>query len=590
MNLNQKLNERLQEALNIVLQKWGGVQEEIPNLFHPSLELRFGDYQWDGAMTLAKILKKSPREIISEILVHLEISNLGKAEIAGAGFLNIRIHSSVFAESLLAMGRDKNLGVLCNQSRRIVLDFSSPNVAKPMHVGHIRSTIIGESLSRIARFLGNEVISVNHIGDWGTQFGMILYGLKKDFKNPMEFFEKGDSIQRLVSLYRKVNAQSENAEVRKECKRDLVRLQEGDEENRKIWEKCVEVCQLSLGKIYERLDVTFDEWRGESAYNADLGEMIDLLLKKGVAKESEGAVVIFSEKVLEKKEDSFFVFQDEEWKDRPCIVKKSDGGFLYATTDLAAIRYRFDILNAEEIWYVVGAPQKVHFEQVFEVARRAGFQKGNLLHISHGSILGEDGKLMRTRSGEQVNLESVLEEIVFQASKVIREKNPNLSEEKVSHRAEKIGISSLKFAELFQFREGDYRFSLEKMLSLKGDSAPYLQYSFARIHSLLKKASFSPSFKNSSLLLTEKEEIHLARLLVRFPEVVPSALEKYAPNILALYLLDVSRAFHSFFASCRVLDISDSSVKNSRLFLCWITQRVLEKGFSLLGLAVLEEM
>src|SRR5204862_1692571 len=398
--------------------------------------------------------------------------------------------------------RDERLGVARTKStRRIVIDFGSPNVAKPMHVGHIRSTVLGDVLARIARFLGHEVIRDNHIGDWGTQFGMVSYG----WKNLLD----RQALQRaplaeIVRLYKETNERAtEDPQVREACRQELVKLQAGDRENLNIWNECVAFSMQDFEHVYKLLDIHYDIQCGESFYNDRLPATVDRLLKFGIAEISEGAVCVF--------------FRDiPELTDKPCIIRKRDGGFNYATTDLATVDYRVNDLKADAVWYVVGAPQILHFKQIFEIARREGYT-ADFRHIVFGSILGEDRKLMKTRSGENVPLRDVLEEAIAQARKISEEKNPGLSEADKIDIARKIGIGAVKYADLSQYRMTDYIFSWDKMLSLQGNTAPYLQNAYVRIRSIFRKGGESAP-EMDKLVLADSAEINLAKRLCQFAE------------------------------------------------------------------------
>ena len=580
MTLQQEIEAALAAAFARV------VGSAVPTPVTAAADLRFGDYQCNAAMTLAKSAKANPRELAARVIEALDLAGLGSAEIAGPGFINIRIAPETFARKAGALLRDERLGVPATGSgRTVVVDFSAPNVAKPMHVGHIRSTIIGDSLARIARFLGFRVITDNHIGDWGTQFGMILHGWKTVLdKAALE----ADPIAELLRVYREVNATKDQPGVLDTCKAELVKLQAGDAENLAIWRQCIEVSKAGLQKIYDRLDIHFDHWLGESHFNDRLPGLVEEFLAKGLARESDGAVCIFSDGTRPQEADPFRVHRDGEWADNPAIIRKADGGFLYATTDLATLEFRVDEWKADEIWYVVGVPQQLHFRQIFEAARRWGKQ-GGFRHIAFGSILGEDRKLMRTRSGENVGLIEVLGESVERAAKAIAGKNPDLPADEAREVAEIVGIGAVKFAELSQNRLTDYVFAWDRMLALQGDTAPYLQYSHVRIRSIFRKLEGAFDPEGVSIQLSEDAEIHLARLLARFGEVLPQVLDDHRPNLLANYLLELARAFHSFFEACPVLK-ADGSVRSSRLALCELTSRVLSTGLGLLGIRCPERM
>ncbi len=580
MTLLQELESRLAAALTATL------GEPTAAAVTVAADLRFGDYQTNAAMVLAKQRKTNPRVLAQEIIDQLELNGLATADIAGPGFINFRILATAYAARISALSRDPRLGVpATGTGKTVVVDFSAPNVAKPMHVGHIRSTIIGDSLARIARFLGFKVIADNHIGDWGTQFGMIIYGWNHFLDSTAL---AADPISELVRVYRQVNALKEQPGVLEACKAELVKLQAGDPENLAIWQQCIDVSKSGLQKIYARLDVQFDHWHGESYYNARLPGLVEEFLEKGIARESKGAVCIFSAGTKPLEQDPFKVHKEDGWTDNPAIIRKADGGFLYATTDLATIQFRIDEWQADHVWYVVGVPQQLHFRQLFDAAARWG-KTGDFQHIEFGSILGDDRKLMKTRSGDNVGLIEVLEEAVERAAKAIAEKNPDLQGQEAAQIAEIVGIGAVKFAELSQGRLTDYVFSWDRMLALQGDTAPYLQYSHVRIRSIFRKLDAPFDASSAEIHLNAAAEIHLARLLVRFGEVLPTILEDFRPNLLANYLLELARAFHSYFEACPVLK-AEQATRSSRLALCELTSRTLKQGLYLLGIQVPERM
>src|SRR5438874_1004584 len=441
-----------------------------------------------------------------------------------------------------------------------------------MHVGHIRSTVLGDALARIATFLGHEVIRDNHIGDWGTQFGMVIYGWKSLLDQRAL---QQNPLAEIVRVYTETNAlATSDPQVREACRQELVKLQAGDKENIDIWNECVAFSMQDFEHVYELLDIHYDIQCGESFYNDQLPGVVERLLKSGIAEISEGAVVVF--------------FRDiPELADKPCIIRKRDGGFNYATSDIATVDYRLDDLKADSVWYVVGAPQTLHFKQIFEIARRQGYQ-ADLRHITFGSILGEDRKLMKTRSGENVPLRGLLEEACRRARKIIEEKNPELSEAEKIDVAQKIGIGAVKYADLSQYRMTDYVFSWDKMLSLQGNTAPYLQNAYVRIRSIFRKAG-EIEFKNDKLALAHPAEINLAKRLSQFAVVVPQVLNDFRPNILANYLFELANNFHAFYEACPVLK-AEEPARSSRLALSELTGRVLQKGLQLLGIKVPERM
>ena len=567
------LAQRLQQALLRTFP--ATLPEGFTACVEPATDSRFGDYQTNAAMLLARPLRKNPRLIAEEILRNLESSDLSEQpEIAGAGFINFRIHPEALGKKLLYMLGDTRLGTpKCEEPLRIVIDFSSPNVAKPMHIGHIRSTLIGDALGRIARFIGHTVILDNHIGDWGTQFGMVIYGLRHYVDR--EALQR-EPMMEIVRVYKKVNQHcKEDDGVLKSCREELVKLQQGDGENLALWRESVELSKKAFHEIYRQLDIHFDYELGESFYNDQLQPLVDRLMKSGLAEVSQGAACIF--------------FRDiPGLAETPCIIRKGDGGFNYATTDLATLEYRHREWKADAIWYVVGAPQKLHFEQVFAAARRMGLS-AELKHIAFGNILNEDRKLMKTRSGDHVLLQDVLSEAIARAKKVIEEKKPDLSEEEQRSAAEIIGIGSIKYFDLSQSRVSDYVFSWDKMLALNGNTAPYLCYVYVRIRSIFRKAQDLAPNPAGPVILAEKEERALALKLAQFSETVPVVLVEHRPNVLAGYLYELARTFHAFFEACPVLK-SEGDTQNSRLILCRLTADVLKKGLELLGIRVPERM
>jgi arginyl-tRNA synthetase len=560
----------------------------------PATDRRFGDYQTNAALVLGKQRGENPRELAERIVGQLKLGDLCEPPmIAGPGFINFTLRPGAVAEKTASILGDERLGVVGTESpRRIVVDFGSPNVAKPMHVGHIRSTVLGDALARIATFLGHEVIRDNHIGDWGTQFGMVIYG----WKNLLDQRAlQQHPLAEIVRIYKETNAlATSDPQIREACRQELVKLQAGDKENIDIWNECVALSMQDFEHVYGLLDIHYDIQCGESFYNDRLPGIVERLLKSGIAEISEGAVVVF--------------FRDiPELADKPCIIRKRDGGFNYATTDIATVDYRLDDLKGDSVWYVVGAPQTLHFKQIFEIARRQGYQ-ADLRHVTFGSILGEDRKLMKTRSGENVPLRGLLEEACKRARKIIDEKNPDLSEAEKIDVAQKIGIGAVKYADLSQYRMTDYVFSWERMLSLQGNTAPYLQNAYVRIRSIFRKAGESPvatplqrvkqqaKYEETGhrpvatgLVLTNPAEIVLAKRLCQFAEIVPQVLNDFRPNILANYLFEVANSFHTFYEACPVLK-SDEPARSSRLALCDLTAQVLCRGLDLLGIKVPEKM
>src|SRR5450432_539039 len=540
----------------------------------PATDARFGDYQTNAALVLAKQLGENPRPLAQRVIGQLDIANWCEPPtIAGAGFINFTLLPEAVAVRTVQLLQDERLGVpLAETPHRIVIDFGSPNVAKPMHIGHIRSTVLGDALARIAQFLGHDVIRDNHIGDWGTQFGMVIYG----WKNLLDRDDLArDPIAELVRIYKSANElATADPAVRDACRGELVRLQAGDSENLRIWNECVALSMREFEAAYQILDIHYDIQRGESFYNDRLPAVVDRLLKSGLAEISEGAVCVF--------------FRDiPELGDKPCIIRKRDGGFNYATTDVATVDYRIRDLGADTVWIVTGAPQQLHFRQIFEIARREGYT-ADFRHVTHGSILGEDRKLMKTRSGDNVPLSAVLDEAVERARKIVAAKNPDLSESETIAIALTIGIGAVKYVDLSQYRMTDYIFSWDRMLSFQGNTAPYLQNAYVRIRSIFRKAGeeFVPA---KELVLVAPEERNLATRLCQFGEIVPTVLNDFRPNVLANYLFELANSFHAFYEACPVLK-SEEPARGSRLALCELTARILHQGLDLLGIKVPEKM
>ncbi|TMP95686.1 MAG: arginine--tRNA ligase [Verrucomicrobia bacterium] len=561
------LGKKLSEAL---------VQADLPNAGEvtPATDPRFGDYQTNAALVLGKQRGENPNKVAQNILAHLDVGEWCETPaIAGAGFINFTLRADAIAKKAGELSKDERLGVArAGSTSRIVIDFGSPNVAKPMHVGHIRSTVLGDALARIAQFLGHEVIRDNHIGDWGTQFGMVIYGWKTLLDRQSL---QRDPLAEIVRIYKETNERSaSDPQVREACRQELVKLQSGDKENIDIWNECVAFSMQDFDHVYELLDIHYDIQCGESFYDDRLPGVVERLLKSGIAEISEGAVCVF--------------FRDiPELSDKPCIVRKRDGGFNYATTDVATVDYRINELKADAVWIVTGAPQLLHFKQIFEIARREGY-KADFRHITHGSILGEDRKLMKTRSGENVPLRDLLDEACKRARKIIEEKNPDLSEADKIDIAQKIGIGAVKYADLSQYRMTDYVFSWDRMLSLQGNTAPYLQNAYVRIRSIFRKAGeLAP--KIDKFILSDPAEVGLAKRLCQFAEIVPQVLNDFRPNILANYLFELANSFHTFYEACPVLK-SEEPARSSRLALCDLTGRVLQRGLDLLGIKVPEKM
>ncbi|MCH2024277.1 MAG: arginine--tRNA ligase [Verrucomicrobiota bacterium] len=586
LTLTQLLTERLNEAIQKIQ------SSKIPEGYSASVtaaaDTRFGDYQSNAAMALAKGLGTAPRELAANIIELLEIEDICKEpEIAGPGFINFRINENEIESRINEIRKCSRLGVENTKDpEKILIDFSSPNIAKPMHIGHIRSTIIGDCLVRVGRFLGHEVIADNHIGDWGTPIGQVIYGWKNHLNE--EDFSK-DPIRELLRLYQMVKEQFDSDEkVNKACLEETVRLQSGNEESLALWNRFKEITMAGSQKIYDRLGIVFDITLGESFYDSKLGPLVDELLSNKIAQESDGAVCVFSNNELEPKNDPLVVKRDGEWMPVPCIVRKKDGGFNYATTDIATIDHRVNEIEADTILYVVDDRQSLHFRQLFEVARQRKIN-ANLKHISFGKILGDDKKPFKTREGSVPDLGSVLQEAVDRARKVVDEKSHNLSEEEKDNVAEKIGIGAVKYAELSQARVSDYVFSWDKMLSLQGNTAPYMINAYVRTRSIFRKLGDDSPEITDKLSISEDAERTISMKLCQYGEIVPEILSDHRPNILATYLYELAQSFHSFYEQCPVLS-AEGITRNTRLALCQTTSAVLKHGLGLLGIFPPEKM
>lgn len=460
-----------------------------------------------------------------------------------------------------------------------------------MHVGHIRSTILGDAISRIATFVGHEVVRDNHIGDWGTQFGMLLVGWKSELNKEAL---AADPLSEMERIYKLISARCrEDAATLERARAELAKLQNGDPENLELWHEMQRLSQKQFDEIYGRLGVKFDVTLGESFYNPWLKEVAQQLREKGIARESEGALCVFSDGTTKPEDDPFLIKDKDGWRDMPALVQKADGAANYTTTDLATVEYRLKTWSPDEIVYVTDGRQQLHFRQLFAIFRRWHAElssKVRLAHVWFGTILGEDGKPFKTRSGETIRLADLLDEAEERALKIVVEKNPDLPEAERREIARMIGIGSVKYADLLPNRQSDYVFSWDKMLSLQGNTAPYLQYSHVRIRSIFRKGEIDEqTLRQSAVMLAESAEIALAKKLCQFGEVLPQVLDDFRPNILATYLYELASTFHSFFEACPVLK-SEVPTRASRLVLCDVTARVLKQGLELLGIEAPEKM
>jgi arginyl-tRNA synthetase len=585
------IEQRLQQAVTAVLPD----AHVALILVRPCPDPKFGDYQTNALMSLAKSRKLNPRQLAADVVAKLEVGDCcEKVEVAGAGFLNFRLKAEALAQTLESAARGEQLFFApAPQPRSVVVDFSSPNVAKPMHVGHIRSTILGDSLARTLRLLGHRVITDNHLGDWGTQFGMLIVGWKTLLDKASL---QADPLAEMERLYKTISGQCHadkpgfNQTTLDQARGELVKLQAGDAENLAIWRDMIRLSQAQFEAIYGRLGVKFDHTLGESFYHPRLKAVVDELMGRGLATESRGARAILSDGSVPPKDDPFLIHKEGEWIPNPFIVQKSDGGFNYASTDLATLAYRMETWQADEIIYVTDGRQQLHFRQLFSAFKRWHPEsKAKLAHVWFGSILGEDGKPFKTRSGETIRLAELLDEAEERAFKLVSEKSPDVPEAQRREIARVVGISAVKYADLLPNRQSDYVFSWDKLLALNGNTAPYLQYAYARIRSIFRKGNVEQGAAFASLELAAPEELALARHLLNFGLVLEAVADDYRPNFLCNYLFELAGYFMRFFENCPVLK-SEAEQRASRLVLCDLTARVLKQGLEVLGIETLEQM
>lgn len=553
----------------------------------PSTQPQFGHYQCNNALKLAKELKKSPREVAQwlvggwEKLLKGRSTFISKLEIAGPGFINIFLDTQFLSEELSKVLDDPRLGVPMPQlKQRIIVEFSSPNIAKELHVGHLRSTIIGDCLARLFEFLGHDVLRLNHIGDWGTQFGMLIAYMRAEVPSVLEGRQKTD-LPALMGWYRASKKRfDEDPHFKKEAQLQVVKLQGGDEIALAAWQMICDISREAFQEIYSLLDVHLLE-RGESFYNSYLPEVVDDLDRRGMITLSDGAKCIYLEG-----------YEGRDGKPFPIIIQKSDGGYNYDTTDMAAVRHRIEEEKAHRIIVVTDAGQSLHFEMIFKAAEKAGYfdrSKVRIDHVPFGVVLGPDGKKFKTRSGETEKLIDLLLEAVTQAEKILKERLPELSEKEIRQMAEILGIDAIKYADLSSHRIKDYVFSYERMLRFEGNTAAFLLYAYVRMRSIQRKIgrSIESVAKESRIQLEHPTEIDLGLHLRQFGEALDKVAEELLPNRLADYLYTLAEKFHAFFRDCRV---EGSSQEGSRLLLCEVAARILHQGLTILGLKTLERM
>ena len=589
MNVLQSLERRLGLALTGLVDS----PSDYASLVRASQDARHGDYQANQAMPLGKLLDKRPLEVASDIVARLDLGDMLEAPtVAGPGFINLRLRTEWIALQMQAIAADPRLGVAVVETpRTIVLDYSSPNVAKPLHVGHLRSSIIGDSLTRLLRFLGHTVITDNHLGDWGTQFGILIYGYK-NFLDQANY--QANPIAELVRLYKhvrdltKVNDKEDlNHPVAIAYRQETARLHAGDPENLALWREFMPISMCEIKEVYRRLDLLpFDHTHGESFYQPMLADVVRDLREKGIAVESKGAIVVSA----------------GEGK-TPSLVQKSDGAFTYTTTDLATIKYRVENWHPDKTLYVVGAPQALHFNTLFDVARQWGFGAVELEHVGFGFVLGEDGKILSTRKGSDLSLLGLLDDAHERAKEVYEEgvrsrrelgfEVIELTEDEKRHVYDVVGKGAVRYADLSQNRTSNYEFNLQKMTATEGNTATYMQYAYARNRGILRKGEVDVDTLRAAPPLPELPTPHeraLAIQILRFPEALNAAAADYRPNLLTSYLWDLAKAYSGFNNSCPVLKAKTPSLRQSRLLMCDLTARVIAQGLGLLGIQTVERM
>ncbi|PVZ70602.1 arginine--tRNA ligase [Pelagibaculum spongiae] len=574
MNIRRYLEQKVSQAMVAA-----GLPEGSNPAVRPSARANFGDYQANGIMGAAKKLKTNPRDLANKVLESLDLSaEAEKIEVAGPGFINIHLKPEWLASLLES---DERLGIAkTDQPQTVVVDYSAPNVAKEMHVGHLRSAIIGDAMVRTLEFLGHKVIRQNHIGDWGTQFGMLIAFIEEQQAEVSEM-----DLSQLVKLYQAAKKRfDDDAAFATKARDYVVRLQGGDEGFRKIWKQLVDITLKQNQGVYDRLNVSLTpaDACGESFYNDRLASTVSTLQEKGMAVESQGAQVVFVEEFNNKDGDPLGV-----------IIQKSDGGYLYATTDLAAINYRTGELNVDRIIYYVDSRQAQHLESVYLIARKAGFAKPEtqLQHHPFGMMMGDDGRPFKTRSGENVKLADLLDEAEVRAAKAVAEKSTDLSDEEKAAVTQAIAMGAVKYADLSKNRTSDYVFSWDSMLSFEGNTAPYMLYAYTRVCSIFRKADIEMASLTGTPSIIEPQEKTLALNLARFEEAVEILSEEGVPHMLCNYLYELAGSYMSFYEACPVnKDDVAADVKQSRLLLCKRTADTLKQGLSLLGINVVEKM
>ncbi|EDM9770612.1 arginine--tRNA ligase [Salmonella enterica subsp. enterica serovar Corvallis] len=577
MNIQALLSEKVSQAMIAA-----GAPADCEPQVRQSAKVQFGDYQANGMMAVAKKLGMAPRQLAEQVLTHLDLSGIAsKVEIAGPGFINIFLEPAFLAEQVQQALASDRLGVSQPTRQTIVVDYSAPNVAKEMHVGHLRSTIIGDAAVRTLEFLGHHVIRANHVGDWGTQFGMLIAWLEKQQQE-----NAGDmALADLEGFYRDAKKHYDEDEAFAERARNyVVKLQSGDTYFREMWRKLVDITMTQNQITYDRLNVTLtrDDVMGESLYNPMLPGIVADLKAKGLAVESEGATVVFLDEFKNKEGDPMGV-----------IIQKKDGGYLYTTTDIACAKYRYETLHADRVLYYIDSRQHQHLMQAWTIVRKAGYVPDSvpLEHHMFGMMLGKDGKPFKTRAGGTVKLADLLDEALERARRLVAEKNPDMPADELEKLANAVGIGAVKYADLSKNRATDYIFDWDNMLAFEGNTAPYMQYAYTRVLSVFRKADIDEqALASAPVIISEDREAQLAARLLQFEETLTVVAREGTPHVMCAYLYDVAGLFSGFYEHCPILSAENDAVRNSRLKLAQLTAKTLKLGLDTLGIETVERM
>ncbi|ECV4220023.1 arginine--tRNA ligase [Salmonella enterica] len=577
MNIQALLSEKVSQAMIAA-----GAPADCEPQVRQSAKVQFGDYQANGMMAVAKKLGMAPRQLAEQVLTHLDLSGIAsKVEIAGPGFINIFLEPAFLAEQVQQALASDRLGVSQPTRQTIVVDYSAPNVAKEMHVGHLRSTIIGDAAVRTLEFLGHHVIRANHVGDWGTQFGMLIAWLEKQQQE-----NAGDmALADLEGFYRDAKKHYDEDEAFAERARNyVVKLQSDDAYFREMWRKLVDITMTQNQITYDRLNVTLtrDDVMGESLYNPMLPGIVADLKAKGLAVESEGATVVFLDEFKNKEGDPMGV-----------IIQKKDGGYLYTTTDIACAKYRYETLHADRVLYYIDSRQHQHLMQAWTIVRKAGYVPDSvpLEHHMFGMMLGKDGKPFKTRAGGTVKLADLLDEALERARRLVAEKNPDMSADELEKLANAVGIGAVKYADLSKNRTTDYIFDWDNMLAFEGNTAPYMQYAYTRVLSVFRKADIDEqALASAPVIISEDREAQLAARLLQFEETLTVVAREGTPHVMCAYLYDVAGLFSGFYEHCPILSAENDAVRNSRLKLAQLTAKTLKLGLDTLGIETVERM